>query len=154
MPLPQGYLPRKNDELLIRVKVRSDYRDDGSELVSVAVSGSEHRHLFVNLDKIHSLFCRAWNEGDKVTTGDFEGPGEVIQTHDEWVWVKALTDDTKGCEGLLFTCEANELEPYVAPEPEPQRMTEEDLMRGLEPLIPPPAPGSQAVVEDDDDIKF
>jgi hypothetical protein len=130
MPLPEGYLPRKGDVLLIRVVVQSDYYDIGDGLVSAAVDSAEHRKLFVNMDKIHSLYRRKWNAGDKVTAGDFEGAGEVIGIDGDEVWVRDTLD-------LRWTIVANELEPWVDPE---------------EQISPPPAPGSQSVVGDDEEI--
>lgn len=87
MPLPEGYIPREGDEVLIRVIVRSNYRDDGDGLVPVAVVGAEHRTLFADIGKIHSLYCRKWNEGDLVKSEEFNGEGVVMATSDEWVWI-------------------------------------------------------------------
>ena len=129
MSLPEGYLPRKGDTLLIRVDVRSDYRVDDDGLVSVAVTGSPHRTLFADFGKIHSLYCRHWNEGDRVREiGDHAMVGPVVAIFEDYVWVKI---DKGENAGAMLTFSANEIEP--------------------EPL---PAPGSQSVVGDDEEIKF
>ena len=134
MPLPQGYIPREGDELLIRVTVRRDYdSDDG--LVAVHVSSAPHRTLFADLDKIQSIFARKWSEGDKVTSREFDGPGTVLAVSEDWVWVLCETGDDAGGR---YTLPANDLEPYVEPEElAVEKMTEEDLLRGLEGLAPP-----------------
>jgi hypothetical protein len=164
MPLPAGYLPRKGDTLLIRVDVRSDYDNDGSNLVSVAVTGSPHRVLFADIDKIHAIYSRKWNEGDQVQN-DW-GWFEVIAVNEDQVWAKCLGhfSDSCGSVGLRYTFDANDLEPYVEPAVV-ETMTEAELMAGLEGLAPPPAGpndftmnppltvvGSQSLVSDDDII--
>jgi hypothetical protein len=115
MPIPEGYLPRKGDELLVRVCVCHDTVLGDPELdtmIQVEVVGSSHRRFFVDLDKIHSLHCRKWNEGDRVKSIEFDGPGTVLAVSDEWVWVLCETGEY---EGFRYTLPANELEPYVEP---------------------------------------
>ncbi len=151
MSLPEGYLPRRGDEILIRVRALHDARTDETDsMVHVEVVGNEHRKLFVDLDNIHSLYCRKWNEGDKVTCkGEFEGHGTVISTHADSVWVE---QDGGDCDGLLWTCEANGLEPYVEPL---EKMTEAELLDGLAPLLPPEpirCRGSQSDIGDGEEI--
>jgi hypothetical protein len=115
MSLPQGYLPRKGDTLLICVDVRSDYNTVDGSLVSVAVTGSPHRTLFADFDKIHSIYARKWNEGDRVRSS--EGWGEVVAVHEDQVWFKLLGDVGEyGAIGAMYTFDANDLEPYVEPE--------------------------------------
>jgi hypothetical protein len=156
MALPEGYLPREGDELLIRVKVTRDV-SSVEEFVSTKVVGSEHRTLLIDIDKIHALHCRAWSEGDKVSQANW-GHGTVVAVHEDMVWVR---HSQPGRCARLATFEANALEPYVAPEElAVERMTEAELLAGLEGLMPPPeAPcdgklGSQSQVGDDDDIAF
>lgn len=124
MSLPEGYLPRKGDEVLIRARMIT--ADDGEEHY-LAIVGREHHKVFLSNSEIHSLHCRHWNEGDRVTSEEFAGPGIVLATSDEWVWVMCETGYE---EGVRYTFAANELEPYVEPEA-----------------------GSQSVVADDDEIK-
>lgn len=144
MPLPQGYLPREGDELLIRVTVRRDYdSDDG--LVAVHVSSAPHRTLFADLEKIQSIFARKWSEGDKVTSREFDGPGTVLAVSEDWVWVMCDTGDDAGGR---YTLLANDLEPYVEPEElAVETMTEAELLAGLDGLAPPPEhPATESVV--------
>jgi hypothetical protein len=172
MPLPEGYAPRKGDELLIRVVVRHDYDDAADGLISVAVVGAEHRALFANLDKVHAIYCRAWNDGDRVESGDTCGPCTVLAVHAPWVWIKE-----DGPDGSLWTIEANELEPYVEPTVRASDSVSVDapLDGAVAPLTVTPITGTiavgdtitgpgnpyhpddgkiVAVVGDDDDIKF
>jgi hypothetical protein len=146
MTLPKGYLPKKGDELLIRATVKYDVdrkRDpDDPVWVHLKPVGG-HNSFVASLDAVAGLHCRKWDVGAMVTSGEFEGTGEVIATHGTEVWVKDF-------EGDLWTVAANDLD--LAPA---GTMTEADLMAGLEPLIfPPPAPIIEPVPSDDNDIKF
>jgi hypothetical protein len=158
MPLPEGYLPRKGDVLMIQVRVNDNYdidyyQNNAPDMISVHVVGSVHRTFYVGMDQIHALHCRKWNEGDRVMCDSFHGPGEVVATHGDSVWIKTLEEheDVFQTAGCLYTIEANELQPYVEPL---ERMTEAELMAALEPLCPPcgGAIGSQSIVGDDDPI--
>jgi hypothetical protein len=154
MPLPEGYLPRKGDELLIRVTVRNDYGKNDGSLVSVTVTGAPHHQFFAYLDKVHSIYARKWSEGDRVQNS--EGWGEVVAVHDDQVWVKLLHGNKEfAMAGLMITADANDLDPYVDTEELAiETMTEAELLAGLEGLAPPPeAPcngqlGSQSFVGD------
>ena len=144
MTLPKGYLPKEGDELLIRATVKYDVHKDATDETTYVhlrpVGG--HTSFMVDVAAVAGIYCRNWDVGAMVTSGEFEGTGEVIATHGTEVWVKDF-------EGELWTVEANDLE--LAP----GTMTEADLMAGLEPLIfPPPAPIIEPVPSDDNDIKF
>jgi hypothetical protein len=108
MPLPKGYLPRKGDTLLICVDVRSDYDNDGSNLVAVAVTGSPRRTLFADLNKIHSIYARKWSEGDRVQNS--EGWGDVVAVHEDQVWIKMCSPIDMA--GLMITSDSNNLESH------------------------------------------
>jgi hypothetical protein len=156
MPLPEGYLPRRGDELLIRAKVSFDVEPDDED-VHLEPIGAEWKKVMVPLADVHAIHCRKWDKGDKVIWQSFEGAkSTVIAVYKKWVWIKdEFSDDTE-------IVSANELEPYVDPEElAVETMTEAELLAGLEPLIipepnivPDPAPGSQSIVGDDEEIKF
>jgi hypothetical protein len=146
MPLPEGYLPRRGDELLIRAKVSFDVEPDDED-VHLEPIGAEWKKIMIPLADVHDLHCRTWKKGEKVTQANW-GSGTIIAVHENMVWVQlALT-------GGLATFEANALEPYIDPEEiAVETMTEAELLAGLEHLIPPPAPGSQSIVGDDEAIE-
>lgn len=146
MPLPEGYLPRKGDEVLIRARAKRDTDADGEGYFEII--GAEHYKLFMNAEEVHSLYRRQWNEGDLVKSVEFDGRGRVVAVSDDYVWVVA---ETGLDEGGYYTLEANHLELWEEPIP---TITEAELLAGLEPLIAPcdGSPGSQSVVGDDDPI--
>lgn len=142
MPLPEGYLPRKGDEVLVRARVKSDnHAHDGEFFLEIV--GRTHHNFFMSIDEIHSLHFRHWNEGDAVIYPGFVGRCEVIACDGDAVWIRSFANNRT-------TVNANELEPYVEPV---ERMTEAELVAGLEHLIPPPEPGSQSIVGDDEAIE-
>ena len=145
MTLPKGYLPKEGDELLIRATVKYDVRikkdaTDETTYVHLRPVGG-HTSFMVDVAAVAGIYCRNWDVGAIVISGEFEGTGEVIATHGTEVWVKDF-------EGELWTVEANDLE--LAP----GTMTEAELMAGLEPLIAPPRAPNGTVPSDDNDIKF
>lgn len=163
MPLPEGYLPREGDELLIRVKVSYDVQPHDRDVHARPI-GQEHRKFMIPLDEVHALYCRSWNVDDRVSCGEFEGAAEVVAVCDSYVWVKDRMNQ-------MWTVEANDLEPYVEPEapletmrnfieaaigaPKPDMVALGEAIAFNYPNCPPPpAPGSQSAVGDDDEIKF
>lgn len=149
MPLPEGYLPRTGDEVLIRCKVSYDVGViDSSDMVHLKVSNREWQTIIMQVEQIHHLYLRKWNIGERVKSVEFDGPGTVLAVSDEWVWVICESGQDAGGR---YTLTANELEPYVEVL---ETMTEKELLAGLEHLIPPPAPGSQADIGDNDEIAF
>ena len=151
MPLPEGYLPRKGDELLIRVRARRDTdKLDDPIMGAFEVVGREHNVFYLPIDQIHSLYCRAWNVGEKVLYKHFNGPAEVIATYGNQAWIKNL-DNNKGKYTVqTWTADANDLKPWIETDVV-ETVTEQkpDWMRG--------APcggaiGSQSIVGDDDPI--
>ena len=87
MPLPQGYRPRKGDELLVRARVTYNC-EVGDADVHVAMAGAEHKKYMIPLADIYSLHARKWNEGDRVQN-DW-GWFEVIAVSEDQVWAKLL----------------------------------------------------------------
>jgi hypothetical protein len=142
MPLPEGYLPRKGDEVLVRARAKRDTNIDVDSEGYLELVGQEHHKFFMNVSEIHSLYRRQWNEGDRVKSIEFYGPGLVIGISDEWVWVLCETGED---EGGRYTLTANELEPWVEPA---EIMTQEDIKRAFA-----PSPVSQSIVGDDEPIE-
>ena len=58
MPLPEGYLPREGDELLIRCRVSYDVKLTG-ESVHVSVVGADHHRPIVPMKSVHGLYIAA-----------------------------------------------------------------------------------------------
>ena len=145
MPLPEGYYPRKGDEVLIRARAMHDLRpDDDAGGCHFEIIGAEHKSVFLSRDQIYGLYCRKWNEGERVRAiEEPESMGEVVAVHGKFVWIKPRT-------GYMLTFEANELEA----EPEQiavEKMTEAEfeLLAGL-----PPPPAPEVALPDDDTMPF
>jgi hypothetical protein len=147
MPLPEGYLPRKGDELLVRARVTYDC-EVGDADVHVAMVGAEHKKYMIPLAEIHSLHARKWSEGDRVQN-DW-GWFEVVAVSDDQVWGKCRghLNDSGGSIGLKYTFDANDLEPYVEPATDMVALGEEVALNY--PAAPPPAPA----VVDDEEVAF
>jgi hypothetical protein len=150
MPLPEGYLPRKGDEILVRARVKSDNHAHDDEFF-LEIVGRTHHNFFMSIDEIHSLHCRHWNEGDAVIYPGFIGKCEVIACDGDAVWIKSFTNNRT-------TVNANELEPYVEPKPDEFKI---DPQWEADPIKPDPildgmlnaTPGSQSIVGDDEAIE-
>lgn len=133
MPLPEGYLPREGDEVLIRAKVRF-MAAEGDETIFLTV---KHQKISVPSADIHALYCRHWNVGDKVASDEFDNPGEVMAAHCDYAWVKTKY-------GIMCTVAANDLKPWV----EPVVITgSESMVCAHDGIL-----GSQSIVGDDDPI--
>lgn len=96
MPLPEGYLPREGDVVVLHAVVKWDVKpsedaDDSDGLLKVFVRPiggyTDHRVPVNTLVGVHS---RRFAEGERVRViGD--GPvaqGVVISTHEDVVWMK------------------------------------------------------------------
>jgi hypothetical protein len=115
MPLPEGYLPREGDVLVIHGTVKHDV-DPGEKSVFVTFKkyGSAES---VDLKNVVGLHCRRWDKGDKVTRlqpfiGTYTGwpaVGEVLAVHEETVWALFPGDNPQ-------TFAANDLWPASEPE--------------------------------------
>ncbi len=145
MPLPEGYLPRKGDIVLVQARAKRDSTDIvGEREIYLEIVGYEHHKLFVESADVHSLYRRQGNEGDRVSAGDFEGPGTVIAVDENEVWVR----DT---QGLRWTIYANDLGPWVEPALDVMSTIDANYAESFEHPMPP-APGSQSVVGNDEEI--
>ena len=135
MSLPEGYLPREGDTLIILAKVKHSF-DPGDTMVHVVPEG-HYSAIAIDLDKILGLYARAWDIDARVL---FEGSeGIVAAVYGSSVWVRFGEGDTASFE----TVEANELRPappaaMEAPEPAPP--------------APPPMPDGAPVP--DEEIQF
>jgi hypothetical protein len=120
MPLPEGYLPREDDILVIHVRTRYDVKDDdrgdGSEPLYVHVSpiGDSDYHRFrLPLHDVVGIKRRVFHVGEFVRHRNLERVfGEVAAMSDDSVWVKLdVHADKKGSQGGHRTFHCNELEP-------------------------------------------
>jgi hypothetical protein len=119
MPLPEGYLPREGDALIIHVEVKYDVdASDGN--VHVFPIGARHRDFALPLKSVIGLYCRRWNVGDEVTFPGMAGVGKVLAVHEDQVWVLFPDEPPQ-------TFPANELKPAkienVEAEPPPAPLT-------------------------------
>lgn len=79
MPIPEGYLPRKGDEVLVRARAKRDARPEDPDIECyLEIIGQEHQKFFLKASEIHSVYARCWNIGDTVTGYNFDGPAEVL----------------------------------------------------------------------------
>lgn len=110
MPLPEGYLPREGDVLILHGVVRWNV-DAGENDVHLFID-RRYKHsggVCVPLDQIIDIHCRAWEVGSKVIRkGGNQNVGTVLATYEDQVWV-AFSG------GSPVSIHANALEP--APEP-------------------------------------
>lgn len=115
MPLPEGYLLREGDVVVLHATINRDVRTD-EEFASVTMRG-RYSTTLVDLDKIVGIFARHFDVGDVVrSVGDQTGQtGEVVAVHEGMVWIK-------DGHGQMQTIAANELElasaldqPFVEP---------------------------------------
>lgn len=134
MPLPEGYLPREGDIVVVHASVKYNV-ESGDDSVHLAFPGNADRPLIMAIATIEGLFARHWDEGDAVRViEDHACTGSVIATSGSFVWMK---NDRPGAG--MTTYLANELEPI------PQPMPAGDIMPAIK---PPTAPGA-----DLDDVK-
>lgn len=139
MPLPEGYLPREGDILLICVEVKYDLDQD-----DIAADKDPHVHVFpignkyssfhLPMSGIESLHCLHWDVGAEVQLKHHQAegrlPGEVMAIHAEMAWVK-LSD------GCLRTVHANLIEP--------RQSYLEKVREQYDTSEPPPSPVAAAV---------
>lgn len=104
MNIPENYLPRKGDVLVLHGIVRFDVESD--EHIHLSIVGSEHTRVLLSFENVFGLIGRTWKVGDQVrTVNDHSDHGEVIAVHGTSVWVKG---------GHFFeTYDSMDLEPYV-----------------------------------------
>lgn len=135
MPLPDGYLPREGDVLIVHVVAKYNV-DPGDADVHANVVGVKYRDIVVPLDHVVGLHCRHWEVGAKVwIRHDKKNPATVIGVDEDRVWVKFST------AGGYATYSANDLT-EAAPDVGPKDF-------GLPETTPPAAPNTPA-----DDMPF
>lgn len=140
MSLPDGYLPRKDDVLILHATVKYDYDPAEGKEVWIDSDGP-----FTPLDKFVGIKRRTWKSGETVRHRNVEHCfGEVIATCDDMVWVKLGENSKHGkkfSQGPLATFHCNEIEllypgraadvpeaaPIIEPPNFPQAMEAADL---------------------------
>lgn len=94
MPLPEGYLPREGDVLVLHAVVKHDVdesdrdRDDGLR-VFIRLGG-DYQDRRIPLKNVVGIHCRKWNADDRVVTRDGVD-GTVLAVSDNVCWVKLDT---------------------------------------------------------------
>lgn len=131
MPLPEGYLPREGDVLVLHGVVRYSV-DASDESVHLIVNPKyKHTSTTVPLDQVVDLYSRFWKPCDQVVRasnpalGQVRDPaiGAVIATFKDSVWVSF--------EGRWpVSVQANALMP--APEDKPDEPVAVDPMPAIE----------------------
>jgi hypothetical protein len=124
MPLPEGYLPRKGDIVLVQARAKRDaYKDEPDIQCYFEIVGYETNKFFMTVSEIHSIYSRNWEVGETVKSLEFDGPGTICGVSDPYVWVKCETGEDAGG---MYTIDANELEAYVEPPPLPGQIEHMD----------------------------
>jgi uncharacterized protein YoaH (UPF0181 family) len=144
MPLPEGYLPRKGDIVVLHAVVKHDV-DRSDSLVFLNIVG-DYSQISVAAEKIEQLWSRHWDAGDAIQliSRDLAGrrPGEVMSVDGEMVWIKFADQGER-----FMTFHANQIEPRV---PEEDLKKADDLMpaeppafdvAGADVLMKPPLTG-------------
>lgn len=104
MSLPEGYLPREGDVLVLHVAVKYDV-DPGEKNVFVIIPPNKHNMEFVPLESFVGVKRRQWKEGAKVRHRDISGMfGEVVAMSGDYVWIQL------GTTGGFITAHCNEIE--------------------------------------------
>ena len=119
MPLPDKYLPREGDVVVLHATVEYDVRP-GRDMVSCKVAGSVAH--YIPLESVVAIHARRWDADDKVIYPGMEGVGTVLATHEDQVWVLFPSEPPQ-------TFPANELLP--APEPVTDETTDPDTIAAL-----------------------
>lgn len=128
MPLPNGYLPREGDVLVIHARVKFDV-DPEDRGVHLAFA---YQNLVIDLDKIVGIALRTWKPSEKVRHRNIDNlRGEVSAICGDKVWVKLAEGSRrmKPSPNGFLTVHCNELEPDgppadTSPIPEPAPIIE------------------------------
>lgn len=111
MPLPEGYLPRKGDVLVLHGRVKydvvekEDVDEDQKLTVWVRLEG-DYQDRRIPLETVVSIFARKWELGERVIGNSLIG--EVVGVYEDSIWVKF--DTPMNAEPLFGTFLANDLE--------------------------------------------
>lgn len=111
MGLPEGYLPRRGDTLIVHAVVRFNVREDedGDKSAHLSPVGAEYSSFMIPLKQIVGVYARKWEEGEKVRMiSDHDDGGTIIAVHDDFVWAR-------NPDNLMMTYHANEIEEDVEP---------------------------------------
>lgn len=125
MPLPEGYLPREGDVLILHGVVAHTMRREDSENVFVKLEG-RHSSVMVDLASIVGIKQRHWEPGDIVRKiADPAVSGTIVAVCDGWVWMKNNGDEA------MYTFAGYEIENDRRGDPVDQPFV-------VEPLLPQP----------------
>jgi hypothetical protein len=116
MPLPEGYLPREGDILVIHVQTQFDVEPTDKNVHVRLLGGNSYQKFGMPLMDVERLWARHWNVDDEVQliSADPAGrrPGKVLAVDGERVWVKFYDKDSPHEH---MTLHINQIEPRQLP---------------------------------------
>lgn len=89
MPLPDGYLPRKGDVLVIHATVKYDVETSDDSIH--VVPADRHSSVLIKRSDIVGLHCKKWEPGDLARHDDVAV--EVIAIDGDEVWIRVSNPD-------------------------------------------------------------
>jgi hypothetical protein len=110
MPLPEGYLPREGDVLVLHGTVKYDVAPD-EKRVHIKLDG-DHGPRVLLLETIIGIRRRTWKEDEKVRHRNLTGVfGHVVAMAGDRVWIKlAPKSAQRRSHGGFMTVHCNEIE--------------------------------------------
>jgi hypothetical protein len=106
MPLPEGYLPREGDVLIVYARVKYNV-DHGDEYVHV-----NNANGVIGLDNVIGIHSRKWEEDDAVRfikMPEATGVVRSIRANMVWIELDKPTEFTSGIETFV-TADSTEIE--------------------------------------------
>lgn len=123
MPLPEGYLPREGDTLVIHAVVKydvvpkEDAEDEDGPKVFLRPVGY-YTDIRIPVKDCVGIFSRKWEVDERVQfPKDHSYTGTILAVHEGRCWVRLDGGKTDGMGESFMTVDANELEPYEKKEP-------------------------------------
>ena len=120
MPLPEGYLPREGDVVVVHAVVEHDYHATSSTKMVALAPRKYAQTFYIDLDQIIGIHRYKWEVGDLVTYSVF-GVGQIIAMHEDLLWVRFDGGEMQTLDAGIVSRvpEKQEIEP-AAPEPAPR----------------------------------
>jgi hypothetical protein len=141
MSLPEGYLPREGDVLIVHLRVKFDCDATDKDVhLHPTDRANSYQGLILPLSTVAGLHARHWRAGEAVrVASDPVDVGEVVAVRGGKVWVDMRSGAFASARhGTMMTYDANDLEPAPSPEDEQMRSEHADMVHaGL--IEAPPA---------------
>lgn len=129
MPLPEGYLPREGDILVIHVQTQFNVEPHDTNVHVRLLRENSYKKFGMPLKDVEGLWARHWNIDDEVqfiaVDPDGRRPGKVLAVDGELVWVKFYDKDSPQEH---MTLHINQIEPL------PKGAAHSDAQIGTEPI--------------------